>query len=329
MTKSVISAFRLGPGGRLVVHLVPDAREDPGPHVEVPGGDQPVGHVVRALAVVRHGVLVAGQDQHRQPGREPVVPAGGVDLVVQVDEALEEPCAQRGAEVVEGVTGVVGDDVGVQGHPGGRSGVRTEPLEEAGEQLPHQRLRRRFRGVVARCERGQRGPVDHLLDPVHLGGDPAQHQPGERRRPPVGRHAPRDHRPPAVPVDHPRQPGRIAQPVASLGLQPQGVGHDDPGGVVTRVGPDTRLHGRAAVPGVVTGHDDEPGVEQRRDQVQVAPGVLAQAVHDLDDRPWGADGFVEPRLDGVPAVRRGERDLLQGHEDRLPPPAPTPVSPEP
>ena len=46
-------ALGLGAGGGLVVHLVPHAGEDAGADVGVPGGDQPVGDVVRPLAVVR------------------------------------------------------------------------------------------------------------------------------------------------------------------------------------------------------------------------------------------------------------------------------------
>lgn len=65
--------------------------------------------------------------------------------------------------------------------------------------------------------------------------------------------------------------------------------------------------------GVVVGGDDESGVEQGRDEVDVAAGVLPQAVDDLDGAARGGGGDVDPGLDLVAAVGGGEGDLVQCH----------------
>ena len=88
---------------------------------------------------------------------------------------------------------------------------------------------------------------------------------------------------------------------------------DDPCRLVTDIGPDAAAHGGRAVPGVVVRDDGVSRVDEGADHVQVAAGVLAEAVHDLDDPVRRGGGDVQPGLDLVAAVRGGEGDLVQGH----------------
>ena len=88
---------------------------------------------------------------------------------------------------------------------------------------------------------------------------------------------------------------------------------DDARPVLAGVLPHPAPHGGAAVAGVVVGGDDESGVEQGRDEVDVAAGVLPQAVDDLDGAARGGGGDVDPGLDLVAAVGGGEGDLVQCH----------------
>ena len=80
---------------------------------------------------------------------------------------------------------------------------------------------------------------------------------------------------------------------------------DDRGAVLAGVGPHPGFDGGRTVPGMVVGGDDEPGVEQRRDQVQVAARMPAKPVRNLTiARRRGR--CVDPAVDLVAAVGGGE-----------------------
>jgi hypothetical protein len=53
-------------------------------------------------------------------------------------------------------------------------------------------------------------------------------------------------------------------------LQGHLIGHHDASRIVAGITPGALLHRRAAVPCMVTGHHDEPRVEEGGGQVQVA-----------------------------------------------------------
>src|SRR5699024_5000990 len=134
-------ALDLGAGQRLIVHFVPHSGEDPCANVVVPGLTEPIGHVNGAFAVVGHRVLLTGEDEHRQLCADGRIPGSVIGLVVDVDEALHESCTHGGAEIVERIAAVVGDDVLVRSDPGGGSGPGTAPVEEAVEELIDELLR--------------------------------------------------------------------------------------------------------------------------------------------------------------------------------------------
>ena len=109
--------------------------------------------------------------------------------------------------------------------------------------------------------------------------------------------------------DH-RDPGQL---LPHPGQQRQLVVDDHTGGVVAGIRPDPGPHGRATMPAVIARRHREPLVQQRADEVEVAPRVLAEAVDDLHDRLGLGDRRVQPCLDGVATIGRRELDLLQCH----------------
>src|SRR5699024_9211033 len=151
------------------------------------------------------------------------VPGSVIGLVVDVDETLHESCAHRGAEIVERIAAVVGDDVLVRSDPGGGTGLRTASVEEAVEELIDELLRRRFGSVVTGGRSLEVFSVDSSLDSAHLRGDPAQDESRQIAGGP-GSHDPRDHRPPAV-SEH--DAAKIRKDLTDLPLQSQLIGDDD------------------------------------------------------------------------------------------------------
>src|SRR5699024_1368558 len=213
-------ALRLGAGQRLIVHFVPHSGEDSRANVVVPGLAEPIGHVKGAFAVVGHRVLLTGEDEHRQLCADGRVPGSVIGLVVDVDETLHESCAHRGAAIVERIATVVGVHVLVRSDPGGGTGRRTAPVEEAVEELIDELLRRRFGSVVTGGRSLEVFSVDSSLDSAHLRGDPAQDESRQIADGP-GSHDPRDHRPPAV-SEH--DAGKIRKDLTDLPLQSQLIG---------------------------------------------------------------------------------------------------------
>ena len=278
--------------------LVTHPGVDAGAYVAQPGTPQAVGHVVGALTVVGHRVLVAGQHQHRQVPGQRLDPGGVVGLGVEDGEVPGEAQGHGGAEVVEGVHGVVLDDPAVQGHPVGGAAHVVKAVQGTGEGGPEEAV------VIQRLspslgdgglQGAQQGGV---LQAPHLGGDTAQHQ----ARQALGvarRQDPGDHGAPGVAEQD------VGEPLEAPGddlTQVLLVCHDDVGPVLARVLPHARDHGGAPVAGVVVGGHHEAGVEQGGNEVEVAARVLAQAVDDLDDTARGGGRGVDPRLDLVAVV---------------------------
>src|SRR5699024_6334963 len=115
-----------------------------------------------------HRVLLTGEDDHRQQCADGRVPRSVICLGVDVDENLHESCAHRRAEIVERIATVVGDDVLVRSDPGGGTGLRTAPVEEAVEELIDELLRRRYGSVVTGGRSLEVFSVDSSLDSAHL-----------------------------------------------------------------------------------------------------------------------------------------------------------------
>ena len=174
-------------------------------------------------------------------------------------------------------------------------------------------------GLVPGGQRRQRRSVEQLLDPVHLRRDPPSTSPAsgtDRWSVAMARAIIEPQLWPSTTHGSPVSRGTVSRASAwtcsvsatttRAASSPASAHAPDP--IAVR-----------PCPAWSSDDDHEAGVEQGRGEVEVAARVLAEAVHDLDDRGRRADGLVDPGLDGVPAVRRGERDLLQGHGDRLPP----------
>ena len=80
---------------------------------------------------------------------------------------------------------------------------------------------------------------------------------------------------------------------------------------VAPVTPGVVGDGRGAVANVVVGRHNEAGVHERHDHVQVAAGMLAEAVHELHDAHWVAGRSVNPAGDDVSVVGGREVDLME------------------
>src|SRR5699024_1405626 len=147
---------------------------------------------------------------------------------------LHESCAHRGAEIVERIASVVGDDVLVRSDPGGGTGLRTAPVEEAVEELIDELLRRRFGSVVTGGRSLEVFSVDSSLDSAHLRGAPTQDESHIVDAAP-GSHDPSNHLHTAV-SEH--DAGKIRKNLTDLPLQSQLIGDDDACRIVTGIGPD-------------------------------------------------------------------------------------------
>ena len=80
---------------------------------------------------------------------------------------------------------------------------------------------------------------------------------------------------------------------------------------VAPVTPGVVGDGRGSVAHVVVGRHNEAGVHERHNHVQVAAGVLAEAVHELHDSHRVAGRGVNPAGDGVSVVGGREVDLME------------------
>ena len=80
--------------------------------------------------------------------------------------------------------------------------------------------------------------------------------------------------------------------------------------LVAPIPPVVVYHGGLAVSHMVVGGYDESGVQEFGDHVQIAPGVLAEAVNQLDDAIRLRRGYVNPALHFVALVERFEADLV-------------------
>ena len=65
---------------------------------------------------------------------------------------------------------------------------------------------------------------------------------------------------------------------------------------------------------MVIGIDDEAGFLELVDHVQIAAGVLAEAVNQLHDGSGRLNGGIAPGLDGVSAVGGGEGEFSDRHK---------------
>src|SRR5699024_1285591 len=133
------------------------------------------------------------------------------------------------------------------------------------------------------------------LDSAHLRGDPAQDESRQIADGP-GSHDPRDHRPPAV-SEH--DAGKIRKDLTDLPLQSQLIADDDACRIVTGIGPDACLHGRAAVTGLIVCGNGESRVQQSTGEVEVASGMLAQTVDELYHALGLRGGCVQPPMDDI------------------------------
>src|SRR5699024_6900172 len=70
----------------------------------------------------------------------------------------------------------------------------------------------------------------------------------------------------------------------------------------------------AAVNGMIVCGNGESRVQQSTDEVEVASGMLAQTVDELDHALGLRGGCVQPPMDDIAVVARGEVDFMQGQD---------------
>ena len=86
--------------------------------------------------------------------------------------------------------------------------------------------------------------------------------------------------------------------------------HHGVGALVPPVAPGAVDHGGPAVAHMVVRRHDEAGVQEFGDHVKIAPGVLPEAVDQLNDAHRLGCGDIDPPLDLVPLVEGLEADLV-------------------
>ena len=292
--------FQLG----VVVDLVAIAGVELGVDIAACCG-QPVGDFVHALSVLAHRILVAADVVDRQVFRHFRGPVRSGDDVDHLAEVEERAVACGLCECIEGILGVVlldpwivADPLIAQLHALGAP--REHPSHDQGAHV----------GVGAFGV----SVVAELLQVVYAFLQARESPRGTTKANCIefisifayvisgdeGAHAVAEH--------------EVGQ-VGILFLYQLGQGmlvlHHGVDAFLTPVTPAVILHcGFAVAHMVVRGHD-EARIHELDDHVQVAPGVLAESVDQLDDAVGFGGRNVDPAVNGISLVIRLECDLMK------------------